>query len=288
MNNLTKSIVLTPFNILYRISPEKTLRILFRIKQGYSLNLDSPKTYNEKLQWIKLNDKNPLMPKCCDKYAVREFVKKQGCEEILNELIWEGDNPENIPFEKLPNKFVIKVTHGSTFNIICKDKSSFNKSEAVKKCKRWLKAKFLPCYGEWFYGVEKPRVIVEKYIESTDDVQLRDYKIFCFNGEPQIIRIDTDRFTEHKMDCLDCKWNRLEEAGMGFPISGRVFEKPKCFEKLLEYSRKLSAPFFHARVDFYIVNDKIIFGEITFTNGAGFDRFSSYEFDLFMGDYLLL
>lgn len=288
MNNLVKNAVLFPFNILYKFSPEINLLILFYLKHHYRLDLKNPKTYNEKLQWIKLYDHNPLMPKCCDKYTVRDFVKKQGCGEILNELYWEGFNPNEIPFESLPEKFVIKVTHGSTFNIICKDKSELDKEKAIDDCKKWLNSKFLPCYGEWFYGKEKPRVIVEKFIESTDDDQLRDYKVFCFNGEPKLIRIDTDRFTQHKMDFFDPKWNRVEDAGMGFPISGRTFEKPECLSDLLEYAKKLSALFKHARVDFYIVNNKPIFGEITFTNGAGFDRFSSYEFDLMMGEWMNL
>lgn len=286
MNNLTKSILLTPFNLLYKISPEKDLEILFRLKQGYKLKLDTPQTFNEKLQWIKLYDHNPLMPKCCDKYTVRDFVKDQGCGEILNHLIWNGFDPADIPFESLPEKFVIKVTHGSTFNIICTDKSKLDRKDVIKKCRKWLNAKFLLCYGEWFYGVEMPRVIVEDFIESADDEQLRDYKVFCFNGIPRIIRVDTDRFTEHKMDFFDCGWNRIKDAGMGYPVSGREFSKPACLNSLLAYAAKLSSPFLHARVDFYIVQEKIYFGEITFTNGAGFDRFSSYDFDLMMGNWL--
>ena len=288
MNNLTKSILLTPFNLLYKISPELDLRLLFRIKQGYSLNLKKPKTFNEKLQCIKLYDKNPLMPKCCDKYKVREFVEKQGCGEILNTLIWQGFDPENIPFDSLPDKYVIKVTHGSTFNIIQDGTKNIKRENVVEQCKKWLKTKFISCYGEWFYGVEKPRIIVEKFIESSDDKQLRDYKVFCFNGEPKLVRIDTDRFNNHKMDFYDCDWNKMEDAKMDCPLSHRDFTRPACLEKMLEYARKLSSPFKHARVDFYIVNNDVIFGEITFTNGAGFDRFESYDFDLKMGSWLKL
>ena len=156
MDNIKKNIILTPFNILYKISPKLDLKILFRLKLGYKLNLKNPRTYNEKLQWIKLYDKNPLMPKCCDKYAVREYIEEKGYGSILNNLIWEGFNPEDIPFDDLPDKFVLKVTHGSTFNIICQDKSKLDREDVIKNCKKWLKAKFLPCYGEWFYGIEKP------------------------------------------------------------------------------------------------------------------------------------
>ena len=286
MDNITKNLIMTPFNWLYRLSPRKELELLFWLKQGYRLHLDDPKTYNEKLQWIKLYDHNPLMPACCDKYAVRQFVKEQGCGEILNTLLWEGFNPEDIPFDRLPEKYVIKVTHGSTFNIICKDGSTIDRAKAVSNCKRWLKAKFLPCYGEWFYGVEKPRVIVEKFIESADDEQLRDYKVFCFNGVPRIIELTTDRFSQLKVDFYDCDWKILQGGRKKFPQSGRAIDKPNCLPKLLEYAAKLSSPFKHARVDFYIVDEEIIFGEVTFTGGAGFNRFSTYSFDLMLGEWL--
>jgi len=288
MNNTTKNIILAPFNWLYKVCPEMELKLLFRLQEGYSLNLSNPKTYNEKLQWIKLYDHNPLMPECCDKYAVRNFVEKQGCGELLNHLIWEGYDPKKIPFNDLPEKFVIKVTHGSTFNIICTNLSELNRNEVITKCTKWLKAKFLPCYGEWFYGKIKPRIIIEDYIESDDGKQLRDYKVFCFNGEPKYICVDSDRFTKHKNDIFTIDWKRLPGIHIGCCCSEYEFEKPECLKELLDVAKKLSQPFLHARIDFYIVRNKIIFGEITFTNGAGFDRFSSYNFDLEMGEQLNL
>ena len=153
MDNLKKNVILTPFNILYKFSPKLTLEILFRLKLGYPLNLDDPQTYNAKLQWIKLYDHNPLMPKCCDKYAVREYIESKGYGNLLNKLICQGFDPAQIPFDELPDRFVIKVTHGSTFNIICTDKSKLDREDVIKKCRKWLKAKFLPCYGEWSYGI---------------------------------------------------------------------------------------------------------------------------------------
>lgn len=288
MNDLTKNVILTPFHLLYRISPEMDLKILFRLKQGYQLDLDNPRTYNEKLQWIKLYDHNPLMPRCCDKFEVREMIERQGYGNLLNQLLWQGFEPEKIPFDELPDRFVIKVTHGSTFNIICTNKSKLNRRDAIARCNRWLNAKFLPCYGEWFYGKVKPRVIVEEYIESEDGEQLRDYKVFCFHGVPRYIRVDSDRFTDHKMDVFTTDWKRIPGAHMGYRCSDYNFERPECLAELLEIAGKLSRPFLHARVDFYIVRNRIYFGEITFTNGAGFDRFSSYEFDLKMGEWLKL
>lgn len=287
MNTITKNIILLPFNMLYRISPELDLKILFKLKQKYKLNLKNPVTYNEKLQWIKLYNKNELMPKCVDKYTVREYVSDKGCANILNELIWQGFNPDDIPFEKLPNKFVIKVTHGSTFNIICTDKKSLDIEETKKKLKTWLKAKFVPCYGEWFYGIEKPRIIVEKYLDDGHKGDLYDYKVFCFNGKAKLIDVHCGRFGNHRRNIYDTNWKFLENVNFQYEHFEGI-EKPKELKELIKYAEILSKDFLHARVDFYIVKGKIIFGEITFTNGAGFDRITPYEFDKEMGSWLKL
>lgn len=286
MDNLLKSVLLTPFNLMYKILPKKELELLFRLKCGYPLNLQSPVTYNEKLQWIKLYDHNPLMPKCCDKYTVRSYVEDKGCGGILNDLIWEGMNPEEIPFDTLPAQCVIKVTHGSTFNIICTDTSKLDRRDVIRKCKKWLKAKFLPCYGEWFYGVEKPRVIVEKYL-SGGEHGLCDYKVYCFHGKPYYISVDSGRGSgKHIKNIYDADWNLMKGYEMAFPCSDVSDPKPECLDELLQYARILSEDFLHARVDFFIVDGKVIFGEITFTNSAGFGNVSPYEFAKGMGDCL--
>jgi len=288
MDNILKSVILTPFNILYKWNPRLELKLLFRLKCGYKLNLEHPVTYNEKLQWIKLYDHNPLMPKCCDKYTVREYVESKGCGNILNQLIWEGFSPEEIPFPRLPKQCVIKVTHGSTFNIICTDTAMLDFRETVKTCRKWLKAKFLPCYGEWFYGVERPRVIVEKYLDGGPD-GLRDYKVYCFNGKPRYISVDSGTGTSgHYKDIYDTQWNLLEGCEMAYKASGQAEPAPEQLEELLNYARILSEDFLHARVDFYIVDKKVIFGEITFTNSAGFGNISPFKFAKEMGDCLEL
>lgn len=286
MDTLLKNAILKPFDLLYRISPAFELSLMFRLQQGYWMDMKHPQTYNEKLQWIKLYDKNPLMTKCCDKYAVRSFVTEQGCADLLNTLLWEGFDPADIPFDTLPDKFVIKVTHGSTFNIICTDKSQLDRQDAIRKCRKWLKAKFLSCYGEWFYGKEQPRVIVEQYLESDDGEQLRDYKVFCFHGEPRYVRVDSDRFTDHRMDVFTPEWERLPNKSMGCPCSDYEFDRPECLAELLDAARKLSARFLHARVDFYLSGHRLYFGELTFTNGAGYDRFEPEGFDAEMGSWL--
>ena len=289
MDNIKKNIILTPFNILYKISPKLTLKILFRLKLGYKLNLDDPKTYNEKLQWIKLYDKNPLMPKCCDKYTVREYVESKGCGTILNKLIWSGFDPEDIPFDQLPPKCVIKVTHGSTFNIICEDTSKLDRAKVIADCKKWLKAKFLPCYGEWFYGIERPRVIVEEFLEGDKGKPLFDYKFFCFNGIPKMVYIDTWKEGHHTINAYDIDLNLFKGVRLGYPNDETaVVEKPDAWDTMVEYAKILSQDFNHVRVDLYYTNGKIYFGELTFTKGAGFGKIEPLEFDYKMGDFLKL
>lgn len=286
MDNLVKNLILTPFNLIYKVNPRLDLKLLFLLKQHYRLNLENPRTYNEKLQWIKLYDKNPLMPKCCDKYTVREYVENKGCGNLLNELLWEGFDPGGIPFDELPERFVIKVTHGSTFNVICTDKSCLNRQKTIDKCRKWLRAKFLPCYGEWFYGLEKPRVIVERYLDGGSE-GLRDYKVYCFNGIPRYIGVDSNREAEdHCKDIYDTNWNLLKGYKMAYPNSGIAIPKPEQLDELLHYAGILSEDFLHARVDFYIVDGNIVFGEITFTNSAGFGRVYPEKFAFEMGNYL--
>lgn len=164
MNKNIKRLILAPMNFLYKFNPELELKIMFYLRKKYKLDTENPKTYTEKINWMKLYYRDNLIPKCADKYTVREYVKECGCEEILNDILWQGFNAQEIPFDDLPNKFVIKVTHGSGNNIICKDKSKLDKRNTIKDLEKWLKTKHVPCYGEWFYGKIKPRIIIEKFI----------------------------------------------------------------------------------------------------------------------------
>lgn len=281
MTTKAKNIILCPLNLLYRISPSATLKILFRLKNKYPLNLKNPTTYNEKLQWVKLNYNHPLLTKLVDKYTVREYIEKKA-PELLNELLWQGFDANDIPWDFLPDKFVIKTTHGSGFNIICYDKGKLNKEQCVKKLNGWLKEKFLRCYGEWFYGVEKPRIIIEKFLDAGEGQVPEDYKIFCFNGEPHYIIVDTDRFVEHKRNVYDLKWNFKEGVTLNFP-NDKPIAKPEKLDELIKYAKILSEGFPHVRVDLYLVKGKVYFGEMTFTNGAGFDKIQPRDFDVELG-----
>lgn len=287
VDNLKKNAILTPFNLPYRMSPELTLKILFRLKVGYPLNLEHPRTYNEKLQWIKLHDRNPLMVQCCDKYVVRKYVESKGCGKYLNDLLWQGFDPADIPFDELPERYVVKVTHGSTFNIIVDGTKPVDREEVVAKCRKWLKAKFPSYYGEWFYGSERPRVVVERYLENEGKSQLYDYKVFCFNGEPKVVAVYTDRGAACREDVYGIDWRELPYVGT-YPKSRKAFTKPSCLDEMLQVSKALSADFNHARIDFFIANGKLVFGEITFTSSAGFARYGTIEMDNTMGDWLSL
>ena len=292
MNPMVTNAVLAPFNVLYTLSPELCLKALFRIKQGYPLNLGDPKTFSEKVQWIKLYDRNPLMPRCADKYEARGYVEEHGCGQYLNELLWHGSDPADIPFDELPEKYVVKVTHGSTFNVIVDGTKPVDREDVVRKCRKWLRAKFLPCYGEWFYGRTggvEPSVIVERYIESGGENGLDDYKVFVMNGKAVLTLVCTGRTANaHYEDYYDMDWNLMEGCDMGEKRSGKAIPRPQCFVEMIAAAESLASPFNHARVDFYIVGGKLIFGELTFTSGSGFDRFHPYEFDLELGGKLRL
>ena len=288
LSPVAKSIILFPMNILYEINKPLTLRILYRLKQKRRLDLKDPKTYTEKLQWEKLYYKNPILPKLVDKYCVREYVGKK-CPELLVKLLWQGFSSKEIPWKDLPDKFIIKVTHGSGMNIICDKSKGINKEEIERKLNKWLKTKFIKCYGEWFYGVEKPRIIIEEFLNDGSGKAPTDFKVMCFSRKPKCIVVDTDRFTIHKRNIYDTKWNFYKGVTFGFPTDKPIVPVDKVItERLLNYARILSDGFPHVRVDLYIIGDKIYFGELTFTNGAGFDRLCPYKFDKKLGDYFVL
>ncbi len=289
MDYKVKKAILFPMNILFRINPIFETKMMFFLKNGYKLNLKHPITFNEKIQWIKFFDHNSRMPACSDKFEVRNYITECGCCEILNSLLWEGFEPEDIPFEELPNQFVIKVTHGSSFNVICKDKQKLDIGNVKKNISFWLKESYLPCYGEWFYGIVKPRIIIEEYLEGKDGGPPQDYKVYCFHGVPKVIQVHIDRFNNHKMKLYDTNWNAIQNVSMKYSCDTQTeVEKPQELAQLLKYASILSSPFYHARVDFYIVKGNIIFGEITFTDGAGFDKITPYSFDVTLGGFLTL
>lgn len=267
--------------------PDKLMiKIQYKIKLGRKLNLKNPKRYTEKLQWYKLNYRNPLMTKCADKYEVREYIKSKGLENILNELYGVYDNPEEIDFNKLPNKFVLKTNHSSGTNIFCYNKSELDINSTKKQLDSWIKQKY-QAGREWSYKNIKPKIICEKLLERDENNDLPDYKFFCFNGKVFCLytMIDyVDNHEEGKLGFFDRDFKQLRYRRNDFKAIDRKIEKPKNFDKMIEYAEILSKDFPHVRVDFYNIKGKIIFGEMTFYNASGYTKFEPDNFDYILGE----
>ena len=260
----------------------------FRKSLGREVDLVNPIFFNDKLQWLKLNWYNENACICADKYDVRNYVKEKIGIEYLNELVGVYDNILDIDISKLPDRFVLKGTHGSGFNLICKDKSQLNWKEEQKNMRRWLRTNYYSHKKEWVYKNLKPRIICEKYIEETDNKELKDYKFFCFHGDPKLIQVDLDRFKDHRRNIYDLDWN-LQELEIGcLSDKKRIISKPQKLELMIELSKKLSKEFPHVRVDFYEVDGKVIFGELTFFHGSGFEKFTPNKIEEKFGSWLTL
>jgi hypothetical protein len=249
--------------ILCGVSPVIASKYLYKRTTGKKLNLKNPKDFNEKLQWLKLYWNDPLIVQCADKYEVREYVKSIGCYELLNELYAVYNNTKEIDWDKLPGSFAMKCTHGCGCNIICADKDKLDKKETLKQLNKWLKTKYGRLAAESHYDKIQPRIICEKYIGENTTLPI-DYKIFCFNGKPELVLVCTDRATGYKRFFLDLNWKPLDLTNDSYSLNF-IPDKPTCLENMLIYAEKLSRPFPFVRVDFYDYNGSPILGEMTFT-----------------------
>ena len=271
----------------YCISDISLIRKEFKRRMGREVELDNPTKFNDKLQWLKLNWYDPLATKCADKYEVREFVVDRIGEEYLNELYAVYESVDEIDIDKLPKSFVLKGTHGSGFNIICKDKYKMDWNTEFKKMRRWLRTNYYWGNREWVYKDVKPRIICEKYIETEDGKPLKDYKIFCFDGEPKFLYIAVDRGIDTKFDFYDIEWNKLP-VSQYYPTSNYIIDKPNNFNQMLDCAKILSQDFPHVRVDLYSNKDDITFGELTFFHFSGMRKFEPEKYDEIFGSYLKL
>ena len=266
---------------------EKMVEIQYFIKTHRKLNLDNPKRWTEKCQWYKLYYRNPLMTKCADKYLVREYVEEKGLGHTLNELYGCYKNVEDIDFDSLPNEFVIKSTTGSGNNIIVTDKSTLNIEEAKKKIKTWLRPTG-KLAKEWAYYDIEPRIIIEKYLSEAKE-GLTDYKFFCFSGKVSHLLVISDRFSDEKIDVYDADFKRQDVKLMVCPNQSKEdLPKPENYDEMVRMAEILSKDFPHVRVDFYNINGKIIFGELTFYSGAGYYVFEPDNFDYILGEKFIL
>lgn len=268
------------------------LRRWYKDKTGKDLNLDNPRTYNEKIQWLKINGPLQEMGELADKYHVRGFVSKRIGQEYLVPLVGVWDDPSEIDFDVLPDRFVLKATHGSAWNIVVKDKASIDASSVRAKLKRWLSVDFAYWSGfELQYRHCRPRIIVEQYLENktqSGESDLFDYKFWCFGGRVAYIQFLENRARGLKMAFYDRSWVR-QSFVYDHPRCERDIPKPDNLSEMIVLAEKLAEGFPHVRVDFYRLDDgTIYFGEMTFTSMSGICRWDPPETDQMMGDLLKL
>lgn len=265
------------------------LEVQFETRVGYKLNLDNPKTYNEKIQWLKFYYHNPLMTKCADKVEVRNYIKETVGEQYLIPCLGIYDNPDEIDFDRLPNRFVLKVNWGCKQNIIVKDKSKLNITEAKTKLKNWLKPQSNHYYHffEWQYKDIKPKIICEQFVVGDKD--LKDYKFHCTNGKfRRLLVIGAKNEIKRFCNFYDKNLNLLNLKNGG-AIKEDEKVNLKDFPKMVELAQKLAKPFPVVRVDFYEdINKNIYLGELTFTPGNGTDVFEPFDWDYKLGEDIIL
>jgi hypothetical protein len=268
------------------ISDKNYTRIRFFLRFRKFLNLKNPRTFSEKIQYIKLFDRNEFYRNFIDKVKVREFINEQIGPKYLTKIYYIYNNFSSINFNDLPEKFVLKANHGSGLNYICKDKDKIDKKELSRIVNHWLNIDFYNIQREWAYkGIER-KLICEEYLESEYD-SLIDYKFFCFNSKPKFIQVDFDRFTNHTRNIYDLEWKKLPVRLRHKNISIKL-KRPDNLTEMIEIAKKLSRKFRLVRIDLYSVYRKTYFGEMTFYPGSGFEKFIPDKWDLIFGDELAL
>lgn len=282
------------YNMGILLTEKKKKEILkenFRNRVGYELNIDDPKTFNEKIMWSKLYYQDPLITKCCDKFAVKDYVTETIGAQHIVKTIAQWDRPEDIDFDALPDQFVMKVNWSSGYNIICSDKSKLDIPETLRKLRLWTKPDRNAYYQffNWGFKHVKPVIYAEEYLEQVNS-QVYDYKFFMFNGEMKMMFIATDRTGVNQLthDFFDRDFNPLPFTYGGIRHADPLPPKPKHFEEMIALAEKLAKPFPFVRVDFYELEDRIALGEMTFYPGGGILPFDPVEWDHKIGQWYTL
>ena len=280
---------LTAMGLTHWMSDERFLKKEYYLAMGKTLNLNTPKTFNEKLQWLKLYNREPQYTMMVDKYAVKQYVaNKIGSQCIIPTLgVW--NHFDEIDFDELPNQFVLKCTHDSGGIVICKDKLKLDKRAAKQKLEYYLKRKYYYVHREWPYKNVKPRIIAEKYMSNDNGEDLNDYKLMCFNGQVKATFVCSDRFSEDglKVTFYDTNWKRMPFE-RHYPASKTDIARPKTYDEMLILAEKLAFQIPFVRVDFYEVHGRVYFGELTFFPGSGYEEFTPEEWDKKLGDWINL
>ena len=270
------------------MSDKLYLKCMYGAMIGRKLNLDNPKTFNEKLQWLKLYNRKPEYSKLVDKYDVKFYISKLIGEEYVIPTLGIYDSFDDIDFDALPNQFVLKCTHDSGSTVICRDKATFDFGKARTKLTRKFKSNLFWHGREWPYKDVKPRIIAEQYMESDGDKDLTDYKFYCFNGEPKFLYIShglSDHSTAH-ISYVSLDWKKQPFKRNDFADFDELPPKPVNFDKMVELCGILSANIPFLRVDFYEINGCVYFSELTFFPGSGFTAFEPQEWDEKIGEWI--
>lgn len=271
--------------------PDKVfLKAAFRARFGRKLNLNNPKTFNEKLQWLKLYNRKPEYTKMVDKYLVREYVKEKIGEKYLIPLLGVWDDPEEIDFDELPMQFVLKCNHNSGIGMcICKDKNDLDISKVKEELKKGIDQNYYLTGREWPYKDVPRRVIAEKYMVDESGYELKDYKFYCFDGKVKLVMINSDRMSSEKTKAnyFDENYQPLDFV-WGYDNAEEPPKKPEKFEEMKYLAEILSEGIPTVRIDFYQTPDGIFFGEITFFDGSGFDAIEPIEWDYKIGSWIKL
>lgn len=275
------------------LSDERFLKRMFKDKTGYDLNLDNPQTFNEKLQWLKIHDRKPEYTVMVDKYKVKQYIAEKIGEQYVIPLLGVWDNANDIDFNKLPDKFVLKCNHNSGEGMfICKDKSKLDDkkiSSIRKKLNSAVSRNYFWQGREWPYKNVERKIIAEKYMEDAKTGELIDYKFMCFNGEVKCSFVCNDRFSNDglKVTFYDKEWN-IMPFERHYPRSRTPIAKPYCYDEMIKIAEKLSENIPFVRVDFYEINNQIYFGEMTFFPGGGMEEFTPVDWDYTLGSWLRL
>lgn len=273
--------------LLNWMSDEQYLKLVYKMIFNKKLNLENPQTYSEKLQWMKIHDRNPLYTTLVDKKEVKDYVKNTIGEQYIIPTIGCWEKAEDINFDELPEQFVLKCNHDSGGLVICRDKERLDRRKAKKKLSVCLRNNGYYYAREWPYKNVKPCIIAEPYMEDSESGELSDYKFFVFKGKVRAMFIATDRFGEGetKFDFYDEEFNHLDFV-QGHPNATKAINKPACFDEMKEMAEKLAKNLRAARVDFYQVDGKVYFGEITFFHFSGLEPFKPDEWDYKFGEWL--
>ena len=274
--------------VIKPLIPNIVIDAIFAIRRHKSVhgvipNILWPRSFNEKILRRNLFSRNPLLEIFADKLAVRSYVESKLGKEVLPDLYWSTARPADIPFDKLPSAFVAKPTHGSGWVKLVRDRSSVQKSELVKICEDWLKRSLYKTTHERIYRNIKPAILIEEFIGASTGRVPNDYKFYVFGGRVEMVEILTGRFSELHSNLFDRAWNRLEVEFSAIPPLPVEISPPKHLAKMIEIAELLAKDFDFLRVDLYDTGEKVYFGEITVSPGAGLDKFKPPSYDLYLG-----